>query len=179
MTECSTIRKRVLGSWTTLKADGIKAMEMWTRRKTTRIKGIKPKSIKYDVKIDHQNDRGIRRIRFIGHIMRHDNLVLDTMEGKINEKRKRDTTPGNSKKKMSWPSYETTERLTEKKICCSDKTKENAFHMVRVSFTEKPGSIEINSETHVINVYLHSYENKKCSVFYGMNSTVIIRGLLY
>lgn len=90
-------------------------MEMRTRRKTTRIKDIKPKSIKYDVKIDHQNDRGIRRIRFIGHIMRHDNLVLDTMEGKINEKRKRDTIPGNPKKKMSWPSYETTERLTEKK----------------------------------------------------------------
>lgn len=75
---------------------------MWTWRKTTRIiKGIKPKSTKYDVKIDHQNDRGIRRIRFIGHIMRNDNLVLDTMEGKINEKIKRDTIPGNQKKKMS------------------------------------------------------------------------------
>lgn len=82
---------------------------MWTWHKTTRIKGIKPKSTKYDVKIDHQKNRGTRRIQFIGHIMRHDNLVLDTINGKINEKRKRDIIPGNLKMKMSWPSYETTE----------------------------------------------------------------------
>lgn len=60
-----------------------------------------------------------RKIKFFGHVMRHNTFIINIMEGKINGKRgrrrPRDTNIGSTKKLLSLPSYEAMKRLAGKK----------------------------------------------------------------
>ena len=57
----------------------------------------------------------IRKIKFFGHVMRHNTLIANVMEGKINGKRGRGRprdTNLEMKKQLSLPNYVTMKRLT-------------------------------------------------------------------
>ena len=111
-------------SWTlsTLDKKRIEAFEMWTWRKIMKISWRERKSntevlnlIKEPRQIIRMME--IRKTKFFGHIMRHNTLITNIMEGKINGKRgrgrPRETNLGNLKKLLSLASYEDMKRLAD------------------------------------------------------------------
>lgn len=60
-----------------------------------------------------------RKIKFFGHVMRHDTFTINIVKGKINRKRgkgrPRVTNLGNVKKLLSLPSYEAMKKLAGKR----------------------------------------------------------------